>query len=375
MGRISRSEEGGVDIHGDMLEAILSHVPLIHLLPASHVSKSWNRAVSSSLSHLNPIKPWLLVYTQSPRAPHVITTHAYDPRSRAWLQIRDSTFKPFSAVRSSHSTLLYMLSPTAFAFSFDPLHLTWNHAPASRVWRTDPVVALVGHKVVVAGGACDFEDDPLAVEMFDLRTQAWVACKSMPEMLKGSSSSTWLSVAVVGERILVTEKTSGATYGFNPSTDEWEGPYDVRSEESVYSVATGSVKGRFVVAGAVGEGEEMKGVKLWEVRGELGKGREYWMEEIGEMPKEMVEKMKGEEGYSAAPSITMTTVGDYVYIQNTSEPEWMMVWETGTHKWECIHNVVLSDETRLRRMVVACADVDMDHLQRAVRENRSFGLK
>ena len=79
-------------IHGDILEAIFSHVPLIHLVPASHVSNSWKRAVSSSLAHVRPIKPWLIVLTQSLRASHVTTLHAYDPRSHVWLQINNSKY-------------------------------------------------------------------------------------------------------------------------------------------------------------------------------------------------------------------------------------------------------------------------------------------
>ncbi|KAF2292771.1 hypothetical protein GH714_028089 [Hevea brasiliensis] len=87
-----------------------------------------------------------------------------------------------------------MLSPSKFSFSFDPLHLTWHNVDSPLVWRTDPIVAVVGHRVIVAGGACDFEDDPLAVEMYDLKTRTWDTCESLPAHFKDSAASTWLSM-------------------------------------------------------------------------------------------------------------------------------------------------------------------------------------
>ncbi|MCI97095.1 F-box/kelch-repeat protein, partial [Trifolium medium] len=67
------------------------------------------------------------------------------------------------------------------------------------------------------------EDDPLAVEMYDMESRSWVMCPAMPTMLKSVPASTWLSVAVVGEAMFVTEKNSGATYSFNTITMNWEG--------------------------------------------------------------------------------------------------------------------------------------------------------
>ncbi|XP_054790913.1 F-box/kelch-repeat protein At1g23390-like [Prosopis cineraria] len=375
--KAEEERDGEAPIHGDILESILSHVPLIDLVPVLQVSKSWNRAVSSSLAHLNPIKPWLMVYTHTSRAPHVINTHAYDPRSRAWVQMREpSAVRPtVASLRSSHSSLLYMLSSTALAFSFDPIHLTWHHADAPRVCRTDPIVALVGHHIVVAGGVCEFEDDPLAVEIYDLRRRTWDTCESMPAILKGSATSTWLSVAVVGHRMHVTEKISGVTHTFHPEKNTWQGPYDLRPDQSVYSIVNGTLRDRVIVAGLVGEAAEVKSVKLWEVRGEWGPESKLRCEEMCEMPKEMVKKVKGEGGLVS--SISMSTTGDSVYIYNPSEPEWVMGCEivNGICKWESVENEAVKDGGRLQRMVVGVGDVRMEDLQKGLKENRSFALK
>ncbi|XP_027361311.1 F-box/kelch-repeat protein At1g23390 [Abrus precatorius] len=355
-------------IHGDILEAILSHVPLIHLVPACHVSKAWNRAVFSSIAHVRPIKPWLIILTQSTRASHVTTAHAYDPRSHAWLEIKYNA-RHASPVRSSHSTLLYTLSPAGFTFSTDALHLDWHHAPAPRVWRVDPIVARVGKRVVVAGGAWEFEDDPMAVEMYDTESRAWVVCQSMPALLKGSTASTWLSVAVTGKTMHVTEKHSGVTYSFDTVTGTWKGPFNLRPDQSVSYCVTGTLGERLMVAGVVGEADNVKGVKLWVMRGELGSG----MEEVDEMPKEMVQKLMGG---SELGSVEVTWIGNFVYVRNTSEPEVVVVCEVvdGVRcDWRSVENVVVNDGTR---MVVCGGDVCMEDLQRAVvSEKRKFCMK
>nr|POE97292.1 f-box/kelch-repeat protein [Quercus suber] len=91
------ADEEEAPIHGDVLEAILTHVPLIDLVRACHVSTSWKGAVFSSLRHLNPVKPWLIVHAQSTRYPYTTTSHAYDPRSHVWVdieQLRSTTSRP-----------------------------------------------------------------------------------------------------------------------------------------------------------------------------------------------------------------------------------------------------------------------------------------
>ncbi|CAJ1931428.1 unnamed protein product [Sphenostylis stenocarpa] len=356
-------------IHGDILEAILSHVPLIHLVPVCHVSNSWKRAVSSSLAHLRPIKPWLIVLNQNPRASHVTTMHAYDPRSHVWLDIKDRTRSHASPVRSSHSTLLYTLTPAEFTFSLDALHLHWYQAPSPRVLRTDPAVALVGSRVVVAGGACEFEDDPLAVEMYDAESRVWERCPSMPELLKNSTASSWLSVAVTGEVMHVTEKHSGVTYSFDTVMKKWKGPFDLRPDESVFHCITGILGERLMVAGVVGEFGNVRGVKLWEVRGGLGSG----MVEVGEMPKEMIRKvMDGSE----LGSVEVTWIGNFAYVRNTSVAEELVVCEVLNGvgcEWRSVKNAAVNHGTR---MVVCGGNLCMEDLQRAaMSENWTFYMK
>ncbi|KAJ4711067.1 F-box/kelch-repeat protein [Melia azedarach] len=368
-------------IHGDILEVMFSHVPLIDLLPSCRVSKSWNRAVFSSLRHLNKIKPWLLVHMQRTRSPHLTTTHAYDPRSHVWIHLDQPqpSVNYVSALRSSHSPLLYMLSPSKFSFSFDPLHLTWHDVDAPQLWRTDPIVAVVGRNVVIAGGASEFEDDdPLAVDMYNLETRAWERCQTMPTILKDSAASSWLSVAVVNSRKLyVTEKYSGLTYSFDPESKSWYGPYDLRPDQNICFSAITFAKDRLILVGLTGGvNEDVKSVKLWEVKGE-------WLDEfkeMGELPISMMEKLKG----SCISSIEVTSMGDYVYIHNPGNPEELAMCEInvgGDHEceyeceWSSIKNRAVNEESRIiaSRMILSCSSVGMAELHRALmHENRRF---
>ncbi|PON98993.1 F-box domain containing protein [Trema orientale] len=368
-------EEEEAPIYGDILEAVLSHVPLTHLVAASQVSRDWNKAVYSSLRHVNSVKPWLIVHVQSTRSPYATTSHAYDPRSAVWVQLLQpttsttatatataATIKYVSALRSSHSTFLYMLSPSQFAFSSDPLRLTWHHARAPPlIWRTDPIVAHVGDRVVVAGGACDYEDDPLAVEIYDLRTRAWDTCESMPAILKDSAASISMSIAVHGGEMYVTEKCSGLTYSFDPESKTWRGPYDLRPDQGVFSTAVGFADGSLIAVGLLGNSESVKGVKMWKVRGESMECKE-----IGEMPKELVEKFVGES--SCVPSVEVAAMGSFVFLHNPTDPGEVIQCEIadGECRWGSVRNAVANDGTRMQRMVIGCSHVDIGDLQRAM---------
>ncbi|KAL3751758.1 hypothetical protein ACJRO7_012570 [Eucalyptus globulus] len=356
-------------LFGDILELTLAHVPLADLVAASRVSRSWKRAVSSSLRHLSPAKPWLLVHSQSTRPPYPISTRAFDPRSSAWLDLRlpqpakhPSTLRSSSS--SSRSNLLFILSPSRLSFSSDPLHLSWRHAAPPLVWRADPIVALVAHRLVVAGGALDFDDDPLATETYDLRADAWAACRSsMPALLKDRSASAGLSVAADEERMYVTDKLSGVTHSYDPEADAWEGPHDLRPRGDVFCCVVGCAGGRLILVGLLGSEENVKGVRAWEVE------RGTWRtREIGEMPPEMVGKMKGER--FCASSMSVCCAGDFVYLSRDSDPGtavWCEVGGDGDCRWGRAESPAATGRRGpAERVVFTCADVGMSELDRAL---------
>ncbi|XAR48086.1 hypothetical protein NMG60_11030797 [Bertholletia excelsa] len=361
-------QEAESPIQGDTLAVILSHVPMIDLVPASHVSATWRRAVFSSLRHLNRPKTWLIVHTQATRSPYTTTTHAYDHRSDLWIEIGQPPIKYVSALRFSHSNLLYMLSPARLSFSFDPLHLTWHHVAAPLVWRSDPIVAAVGRQLVVAGGTCDFEDDPLAVEIFDLESGKWDSCESMPALLKDSSASTWLSIASNDRNLFVTEKSSGVTHTFDPETKTWLGPYDLRPDPCVFCSTISFSEDRLILIGLTGDMDNVSELKLWEVNRES-----FDCEELGEMPRELLKKLRGET--LQLSSIGVCSAGDIVHVYNPSMADEVFVCEiaNGSCTWRSITNWVAIDRNPMERLVFSCSNVELDVVHEALKSgDRKF---
>ncbi|KAJ4827808.1 hypothetical protein Tsubulata_026141 [Turnera subulata] len=383
------SEEANPEapIHGDILDSIITYLPLIHLVPTSQVSKSWNRAVSTSI-RVNRIKPWLFLHTQKTRPPYstTTTTHAFDPRSHLWIKITRPTPPPpphTSPLRSSHSTLLYMLSPFKFSFSTE-LHAAWHTVDAPAVWRTEPVVALVGHHVVVAGGGGEFEDDPMSVEMLDTRTGTWdSSCPSMPEAFQYCKTTTWLSVAADSDKMYVTDRSTGTTHVFCPNTKTWHGPYTVSidNHHDICNFATGFAGDRLILVGVIIG--EVEGVKLWELKLNGETSSLECFREIGEMPKQLVEEMINEDGesFGDATSVDVNMAGDVVYVSNKSNPGKVFLCEIGDHggacDWRRVPNVVVDDDVRLReRVVLTCSNVGLGDLHRAmVAEKMEFSVK
>ncbi|GAB4839763.1 hypothetical protein Ancab_020473 [Ancistrocladus abbreviatus] len=358
-----KDEETEAPIYGDLLEAILSHVPLINLVPACLVSKSWHRAVLSSLSNFNRVKPWLLVHNQGFQGYSTPKAHAYDPRSHAWVEILQPSVNLHSTLRSSNSNLVYALSSKTLSFSLDPLHVVWHQVDGPRVWRVDPLVALVGSRIVVAGGGGEYEDDPLVVEMYDIEKREWVTCQSMPGILKDSAASTRLSVASDDGEMFVTEKTSGMTYTFSPDTKTWSGPYDLRPAGGrVFSSTVGFSGDNLILAGVIGLDREVKGVKLWRVeRGSMN------CIEIAEMPVEMVEKLKGERGDLSSISISATD--NLVCLYKDREAEEVVMCEFGDGgacEWGSVRNAAWNDKSNItERVVLSCGRVEIGDLQKA----------
>ncbi|KMT07219.1 hypothetical protein BVRB_6g148540 [Beta vulgaris subsp. vulgaris] len=353
-------------IHGDLLEEVFAHVPLIDLACAACASKSWEFAVSSSLVHINKVKPWLIIQTQNTKSlSKKITTHAYDPRSSSWIEICRSSnpTKHISSLQSLGSTFVYELSLEGLFFSVDPLHLTWHYIPAPSTWRVDPIVALVGSYVIVAGGASGYWDDPLTVEMYDLETSHWSTCQSMPTILKDSAASTWLSLASNQHSLYVTEKATGITYSFSPTTKTWFGPYDLRPDPSIYFSAIGFAGDYLILAGLIGHAENVKTLKLWEINLETME-----FNEIGEIPYELLEKLKGENSYYLS-SITLLATKDFIYLYNTSDPAEIIFCELVEKKckWRSVKNLVQNDDSKIgERMVMSCGRVGIDNLHKAM---------
>lgn len=356
-------EQDGAAVHGDILECILSHLPLIDLASSSSVSRGWERAVSSSLSHFNALKPWLLLHFHPKSSP---SAAAYDPRSAVWMNINyQSPIPPTAHLQSSHSSLLYTLTPSKFSFSIDPLHLTWQHVDPPLTWRTDPIVALVAHRLIIVAGTCVFDDEPPAVEIHDLKSNTWDTCEELPSIFAEYATAMWFSIAVDDNNLHVMHKASGAVFSFDPINKSWAGPFDMKPDPDIFSSIIGFAGGGMVIVGLLGSPEDVKIVKIYKVVVQFSEWRK-----IGEMPKSFVEKFQGESAEMA--SIGMSSAGDFIFLHHGSDPVEVIQCEVvsggdGGCRWGIVPNTVVNDRTRLRRLVFTSSNVGVEDLQRPLR--------
>ncbi|KAL6007059.1 hypothetical protein ACLOJK_032555 [Asimina triloba] len=348
-------------LHGDLLEILLSHMSLLDLVPASRVSKAWRRAVYWTVSS-NPAraKPWLFLHIQSRRNPAATSTHAYDPYSRAWIQIPHVPNPHASALRSSHSTLLFTHSLAKLSLSTDAFHAAWADVPAPDIWRKDPAVGVAGTHVVVAGGACDYEDEPLSVEVFDAAgSRRWRKCQPMPAIFRDSSSATCLSVAADEEKkkIHVLDKNSGGFCSFDPTAGTWGPETYLRPNPSLYFSTIQSSGNRLILVGLIGDPTDVQGLCIWEVKDET-----FECAEMGRMPGEMLEELKK----SDLPlwSIGVSAAANFAYVYDPYDPEDIFCcdFSSGICSWTSVRNSIINDGNKMDRLSFTCSKVGMEDL-------------
>ncbi|KAJ4960113.1 hypothetical protein NE237_020023 [Protea cynaroides] len=381
-------------IQGDVLEAmILTRLTLVDLVAASRVSRAWRGAVSTSLRISPRVKPWFIVYALHHRKHSLTSAFAFDPSSCVWLRIHNipdvrltttnitSSSSSMGALQSSHSQrLLYTVSTTGFSFSFDPFHLTWHHVQAPLVWRQDPIVARLGSRVLVAGGTCDYFDDPLAVEMYDIASGRWETCQSMPDLFKDSATCNWLSTAATDSRLYLLEKRSRLICSFDAETKTWgpifdlnliSTPDNIDAPDPVFQSTIGFADDRLVLVGLMGETEDLQGVGLWEVDQET-----YQCRSIGEMPPETVEILR--KANSPLSTMRVSTEGGYIYIYDPRNPEQIFFCELneGICQWGHAVNPMVNKGNCMNRFLFSCSRVGMGDVEKAVASgSRTFTVE
>ncbi|XP_020266800.1 F-box/kelch-repeat protein At1g23390, partial [Asparagus officinalis] len=257
---------------------------------------------------------------------------------------------------------LYSLSPSRLSLSNHPFGSTWIHLPPPRVSRVDPVVAQVGSCVVVAGGACDFENVARAVEVFNLAdpTTSWTLCDQIPEDLARSSSATWLSSATSAKLLYVLDKDSGVFSSFDQSTGKWSRTCELKPDRATRVSAIGFSNGRLLLVGLSGSDPDPVSLKIWEVGFCLDLIK---FTEIGRMPEELVEGLAG-SGFGLT-TIGFGLVGDYGYFYNPGDfRRGAVFWEIDGGKWESVEMPDEVDQDPTARIVFGCARVELADLKR-----------
>ncbi|KAI3944846.1 hypothetical protein MKW92_002213 [Papaver armeniacum] len=370
-GESSRSEnqqqekaEEETPLRGDLLIDIISCLPTIHLVPSSYVSRSWEHAVISCMRNPSRAKPWLMVHMQNRRNPSLVMTHAYDPGSNVWIEFSGpSTTTYTSSLRSSCSNTLYALTPSKFSFSTDPLHETWHEVAAPRIWRADPTVAIIGSYVVVAGGAFDFEEAPLAVELYDIASPGWSLCQPLPVVFRNSAAASWLSVDVQNNKMYLLDKQSGTLCWLDRDTEIWSdgcGTLTLRPDPYIYFSVFGFAGDRLILVGLMGDSENAKSLGIWEVN-----CNGFDCQEIGKMPPEMFARLKNVNPILS--SIDISLAESFIYIYDSSHPRdiFFLDLTVGACEWGSVRSSFFNDRVFMNRFTFTCSKVGLSDLRKA----------
>jgi len=77
-------------------------------------------------------------------------------------------------------------------------------------------------------------------------------------------------------------------------------------------------------------------------------------------------------------SIGMTSMGDFAYLHNPSDPG-ELIWcevSNGVCKWGSVRNVVVNDATRMQNLVFSCSNVGLGDVEDSLRSGRRrFAIK
>ncbi|KAI3878130.1 hypothetical protein MKX03_036929 [Papaver bracteatum] len=387
-------------LHGDLFVDIFSCLlPTIHLVPSSYVSRSWEHAVISCMRNPSRAKPWLIVHMQNPRNLSLVITHAYDPGSNVWIEFtRPSTTSYTSSILSSCSNTLYMLTPSKFSFSTDPLHETWHEVASWRsfcpiqsslrlfkcldcwiiccLYRTTNLsdAAIVGSYVVVAGGAYDFEEAPLAVELYGIASRGWFMYQPLPIMLRNSAAASWLSVDVQDNKMYLFDKLSGKLCWLDTNTKIWsEGciTLTLHPDTSIYFSVFGFAGDRLILVGLLGDSENARSLGIWEVN-----CNGFDCEEIGKMPREMFERLKNVN--PVLSSIGISLAENFIYIHDSFYPRdiFFLDLTTGACEWGCVRSSFLDDRGLMNVFTFTCSKIGLGDLRKAFESSsRRFSVQ
>lgn len=207
----------------DMLEYILARLPLFPIKAAKKVCKRWETVINTpqfDILHkeLGEQQPWLVCYGANHLVPSKSRSFAYDVETDAWITLPSLQF-PFhnSGSLAGASGVVYAIAGpredrlwyklTSSASSPASFGETWYETPVMGFPRSAPVVSVtlgtgrtdIGHKVVVAGGVPEFEDEHMAVEVFDSEIgKCFCISLPMPFFEAGNLLiSCWITSSVV----------------------------------------------------------------------------------------------------------------------------------------------------------------------------------
>lgn len=310
----------------DLIDLILSLLPVPSLLRASSVCKLWRSIITSSSTNSSAAgpssssssSPWFFLYGIHNTSSRNNQSFAFDPLSDAWFRLPTHTHRAFTA----SSGFLFTTTP---AFSFTRVFRdSWRSTSPLHFSRLNPLLAVFpddrgpgpgpGLRFVVVGGdgfvgnLVDIEDR-LAVEIYDPRSDRWDLCPPLPADFRPGNSSQSLSSALFRGRFYVFGIYSSFVSCFDLRDRIWSDVQTLRPPGVLFSFLIAS-RQRLVLAGMC-VGPSGPSFNLWQID-------ETSMEfrEIAIMPSNLLNGLVDSEEEDKFASLKCVGSGDMIYVFN-----------------------------------------------------------
>ncbi|KAL3695309.1 hypothetical protein R1sor_009385 [Riccia sorocarpa] len=365
----------------EVTECILSRVPLSSLVRACAVNKHWKEIIQSPefarlCNQVRPSNPWLFVYCTNFLLPGKNQAYAYDPDANTWYTVPSVSPPTHSRASMSGGIGGIMVATMSGLQS----RLCYNHSLFIKKWkqttemsvsRDAPLVGFVeesasggggdvSQKLIAVGGVEMFEDDDLAVEIYDTSLKQWEVAKSMPVEFRGNSSRHWLSGAVWNRKLYILEIYSGSVSAFDLVTKTWTNvqilrPMTPSGVKYAYLVVC---QGHLILAGVCHPpGSGQVSFKLWLVDDSV-----MQCKEVGVMPPEFFSLFAKGDGEKNVLGMKCVASGSLIFVYSVSpDAEYPMVvcdLNKGWNAWQRLPELP-THGSRFDTMVGFCSSVSL----------------
>ncbi|KAG6472853.1 F-box/kelch-repeat protein At3g24760-like isoform X1 [Zingiber officinale] len=285
-------------LNDDLVELVLSYLPLRSAVVAGAVSRQWRRIVShpgfakrAASSRRRP--PWFFLYGQNNVVLRKNQAFGFDPDAGEWIALPPSpSAVPVECFAGAGGFFFATISATRFCYA-PLLRGPWRETSPLLFSRYNPLVGVFSspggrRRFIVVGGARFIGglvnlEDPLAVEIYDPESDSWELCAPLPPEFQPGNSSQWLSAALLAGRFFyVFGIYSSSIAAFDLSRRTWSSFQTLRPPGLLFSFLLASGD-RLFLAGLCNTPEGPPCFSLWAVD-----HRTMDYAEIGAMPSDLL---------------------------------------------------------------------------------------
>lgn len=326
----------------DLLEKVLSLLPIVSIIRSSSVCKRWREAVRSGRCSTSPQKPWYFMCTGSDQR---AAGYAYDPSLRKWYCFDFPCAERSNWSSSSSRGLVCLMDreSQSWIFVFNPVTKDRKRLPDSPGGESPDYSALAvavdrwSHGYMVTVAKCkqvpqDFYQWDISIHIYESETETWVT--TLREVIAGWRAG---DECVICDGILYFLIYSTGVRG-NDEPKHCLVIYNllVRSSPASlmrmavpvpFSLTCGrlmNLRDRLVMVGGIGKHGRpgiIKGIGIWELH------QKEWRE-IARMPHKFF------QGFGEFDDVfTSSGTDDLIYIQSFGSPA-LLTFDMSLKLWK-----------------------------------------